>query len=112
MKVRLVIHEAQTVSRFKPRFLEAQKFLDNEILKDSTPYVPMDTGALMRSCITYTNPGSGQVKWNTPYARGCYYTNRKYRKTHHPLATSKWFEHAKGVHKKKWIDGVRKIVKG
>lgn len=112
MKISLVIRKAETEARFKPRFYAAQQFLDNEVLKDSTPYVPMRTGALMRSGISNTVPGSGVVKWNTPYCRDCYYKNRNYNKTHHPLATSKWFEHAKAVHKKKWIDGTNAIVKG
>lgn len=112
MNVRIVIRKAETIARFRPKFLEAQRFLDNEVLKDSTPYVPRDSGALMRSGIAYTIPGSGQVKWNTKYARICYYKNRRYRKTHHPLATSKWFEHAKAANKEKWISGVKQIMKG
>ena len=58
MKVRLVMNKSYTVQRFKPKYEAAQKYLDNEVLKDCTPYVPMDTGQLMRSGINATVIGS------------------------------------------------------
>lgn len=112
MKVSFTMNKAYTLRRFSTRFKRAQEYLDNEVLKDSTPYVPMDTGNLYKSGIRHTVLGSGEVVWNTPYARINYYTGRRFRKTHHPKATSKWFEHAKSVNKTKWLNGAEKIVKG
>ena len=74
MKVRLVMNKSYTLQRFKPKYEAAQKYLDNEVLKDCTPYVPMDTGQLMRSGINATVIGSGEVVWSAPHASRCYYT--------------------------------------
>lgn len=100
------------VSRFHPRFKQAQRWLDNEVVKDSTPYTPMKTGALMRSGINATRYGSGEVVWSTPYSAKCYYLKLNFSKDKHPLAQSQWFEKAKAVNKAKWTGGVRKIIKG
>lgn len=112
VNLRLVMQPQLVVSRFNPRFKQAQKWLDNEVVKDSTPYTPMKTGALMRSGINATHYGSGEVVWNTPYAARCYYNKLNFSKDKHPQAQSHWFEKAKAVNKAKWTDGVRKIVKG
>lgn len=98
--------------RFDQRFAFAQKFLDSEVLKDCTPYVPMNTGQLMRSGINGTKIGSGEVVWNAPYASRCYYGNMNFQKTKHPQACRQWFEAAKAVNKKKWVQGVANAVKG
>ena len=50
-----------------------QKFLDNEVLRTTESYVPMDTGALKQSGINGTVVGSGKVVYNSPYARYQYY---------------------------------------
>ena len=114
MKVdaRIEMNIQQTQGRFSSKYVAAQMYLDNEVLKDCTPYVPMNTGQLMRSGINATVIGSGEVVWNTPYASKCYYGNMNFRKTKHPLACRQWFEVAKGVNKKKWIDGAEKALKG
>ena len=50
-----------------------QKFIDSEVLRRCEPYVPRDTGELIRSGVRNTVIGSGQVVYNTPYARRWYY---------------------------------------
>ena len=50
-----------------------QRFIDSEVLRKCQPYVPMDTGMLIRSGILHTKIGSGEVKYRTPYARRWYY---------------------------------------
>nr|DAO61535.1 MAG TPA: Minor capsid protein [Caudoviricetes sp.] len=112
MKVRLVMNKSYTVQRFKPKYEAAQKYLDNEVLKDCTPYVPMDTGQLMRSGINATVIGSGEVVWSAPHASKCYYTDMNFQKTKHPLACSQWFEVAKGSNKEKWVKGAKAAMKG
>ena len=108
----LKMNTQYTEARFEPRFHRGQVYLDNEVLKDCTPYVPMNTGQLMRSGINATVIGSGRVVWNTPYASDCYYTHMNFQKTKHPLACSQWFEVTKGVNKSKWIAGTKAAVKG
>ena len=112
MYIRFKLNKEYTVSRFNSRYQQAQTYLDNEVLKDCTPYVPMRTGALVRSGMDATVLGSGKVIWNTPYASRCYYGTMNFRKDKHPLACSHWFEVAKANNKGKWIEGVRKVVKG
>lgn len=113
MGCKVVIHTAKTVQRFKPIYARAQKFLDNEVLKDSSPYTPFRTGALMRSGISGTKIGSGKVVWEIDYAKRCYYgTGMNFSKEKHPQASAQWFEKAKAVNKKKWIEGTNKAIKG
>lgn len=69
MKVRIVMNTQQCVARFSPRYRAAQKWLDNEVLKDCEPYVPFRTGNLARSGQLGTKLGSGKVIYNAPYAR-------------------------------------------
>lgn len=101
-----------TVSRFGARFQKAQKYLDSEVLRCSAPYVPMKTGALMRSGINATKLGSGSVVYNTPYARRLYYgTGFHFSRNKHPQACAQWFEKAKAVHMDAWMNGVDRIIK-
>jgi hypothetical protein len=113
MGYKLKIDIPATVTRFDPRFQRAQKWLDNEVLKDSAPYTPFRTGNLMMSGTRGTVLGSGEVVYNAPYARACYYAQgRSFNPSFHPLATAQWFEKAKAVKLEKWIDGVGKVIKG
>lgn len=61
------------------------------MLKYSDPYIPFDTGMMRNSGISSTVVGSGLVKWNTPYTRLQYYTNRGGR----GLRGRLWFERMK-----------------
>lgn len=65
-----------------------QKAIDSEVLRQCDPYVPKDTGTLINSGITATQIGSGEVRYNTPYARRHYYIpmNHTEKRTH------MWFE--------------------
>jgi hypothetical protein len=111
MNAKLVMNTAYTKERFSTRFLSAQKFLDNEVLKDCAPYVPMRTGQLMRSGQNGTNIGSGQVVYNAPYAKKVYYaTKANFSRAKHPQASSQWFEKAKAIKKKDWINGANMIT--
>ena len=111
--VKLNLNIPATVKRLDPRFQRAQMFLDNEVIKDCTPYVPMRDGNLYRSAMTGSKIGSGKIVYNTPYARRMYYgLSFRFSKDKHPQACAQWFEKAKAVFLKAWIDGVSKIIKG
>lgn len=113
MKYKLVINIQQCLNRFDARFTQAQKFLDSEVLRDSAPYVPMDTGYLMKSGNTGTVIGSGEVRYNAPYAKAMYYgTHLHFSKAKHPQASAQWFEKAKALKKDAWIAGANKIIRG
>jgi len=51
---------------------EVQIWFDNEFIKHCEPYVPRDTGMLADSAWLSTNIGSGQIVYNTPYAKKVY----------------------------------------
>lgn len=113
MRINVKINKDYTEARFHSKFQQAQKFLDNEVLKDSDPFVPMDTGNLRNSGIRGTVLGSGQVIYNAPYARHCYYGKKiHFSPAKHPQATAQWFEKAKALHKKKWLSAVDRVIKG
>lgn len=85
-----------------------QRALDAQVLKDSNYYAPMDQGDLIQSGIRFTNPGSGMIMWQTPYARRLYYNPQyNFSKDKNPNAGGLWFEIAKSRHVKEW----EKIVK-
>lgn len=61
---------------FTPRrtkqFSNCQKYVDEAVLKYSSPFVPMETGVLDKSGILGTDVGSGEVQYITPYAAKLY----------------------------------------
>ena len=109
---RLVINTQACIGRFSKKYSAAQKFLDNEVLKDSAPFVPMRTGNLMNSGQTGMVLGSGKVEYNAPYAKCMYYgVGFNFSKDKHPQACAQWFEKAKALKKDDWLKGVNKIMK-
>ncbi len=110
--IRFELDINKVLNRFAPNYQKAQKWLDNEVLKDCDPYVPMDEGDLKHSGIRGTKIGSGKVIYNEVYAKRMYYgVNYKFQKKN-PKACAQWFEAAKAVKKKSWENGVNKILKG
>lgn len=109
---RLVINTQSCIGRFNKKYSFAQKYLDNEVLKDSAPFVPMRTGNLMNSGQTGTVLGSGKIEYNAPYAKRMYYgVGFHFSKDKHPQACAQWFEKAKALKKDDWLKGVNKIMK-
>lgn len=105
-----------------------QKIVDAAVIRVCLPYVPFDEGVLAGSANTATDVGSGEVIYDTPYARYLYYgevygpnipiveggeitgywsppekhpTGAKltYRTDKNPQAGSQWFERAMADHK-------------
>ena len=50
-----------------------QKVVDAAVIRECFPYVPFDEGVLAGSANTATEIGSGEVVYDTPYARYQYY---------------------------------------
>ncbi len=82
----------------------AQRYVDSEVLRRCTPYVPFETGELIRSGIRETRIGSGKVKYRTPYARRWYYTPAQFFGA--PKRGNYWFE------KMKRNGGAKAILRG
>lgn len=115
MKSRIVtftVNKAKIRTRLKTGNQRAQKWLDNEVLKDTAPYVPRVTGELERSGIAGTKIGSGLLLYNKPYARKQYYSDFKHSKQAHPKATRRWFHVSKAVNRQKWIRGTKRLGGG
>lgn len=55
------------------RSLNAQKYVDNEVLRRCNPLVPFKTGTLVG---TGKRNKPGEVTYNTPYAKKQYYQGR------------------------------------
>ncbi|MEG0304358.1 MAG: hypothetical protein RR576_01390 [Oscillospiraceae bacterium] len=88
------------------QFLKAQKFIDSEVLRHCTPYVPMDTTALIKSGILGTVIGSGEVNYITPYAARLYY-NPQYNFNEAPQRGAFWFERMKIDHGSEILQGAK-----
>jgi hypothetical protein len=88
----------------------AHAALDSEILKTTTPYVPRRTGVLMSSPIRASTV-VGDIVYKTPYAAKMYYGDHfNFRKTYHPLATSRWLEKAKSKFMPQWFRIVLALI--
>ncbi len=115
-------------SRIDKNLKNAQKRLDEDVLKDTTPYVPKgDTGHLRAS--GHVVPGGGAVEWGGPYAHfqyvgyvrtdedGRVFVGKNEKKpilTNRPLkyqepgAEREFFEASKRDHGEEWIKDVKK----
>ena len=109
---KIVFNPGVATARLGAARTRAQRWLDNEVLKDSTPYVPRLTGELERSGIDGTEIGSGLLVYNKVYAAAQYYGHFQHSVQAHPAATRLWFETAKSTNKAKWVAGVKKIGGG
>lgn len=76
-----------------PNIDRAQEFVDSEVLRRCVPYVPKDTGELIRSGTRETKLGSGRVVYRTPYARRWYYHPANFQGA--PKRGNYWFEKMK-----------------
>ncbi|MDD9147827.1 minor capsid protein [Sporolactobacillus sp. CQH2019] len=83
----------------------AQVALDEQVLKDSNRFIPFDTGNLRDSSIRASQPGTGKVVWDTPYARRLYYNPQyNFSKDQNTLARGRWFDAAKAQCGAQWVD--------
>lgn len=111
-RVRFEFDPSQIYKKFHGGKDAAQYALDSAVIKDTEPFVPMDSGALKDSGTTGSQPGTGKVIYNMVYARKQYYgENFKFSRAKHPKATYKWFEQSKALYKEQWIEGAKKAFK-
>lgn len=93
------------------RYSRAQKFVDNEVLRLSSAYIPIKTSMLQKSGILGTVIGSGRVQWIAPYARPQYYSTSDTR-SYNPKRGGHWFERMKADHGKAILSKAKKIGGG
>lgn len=102
MKVKVDMDVNKVISEKMKKIHSAQILLDQTVAKDSNYYVPKDTGTLESSVLTGSKMGSGELIWNTEYAKEQYYDKSNKSKDLNPNASMKWFERAKAVKLKEW----------
>lgn len=66
--IKFVGNVVQSISDFKKAFKRGRLMLKSEIVKDTSPLTPLDTGALNRSVIPSSHKDDEYLVWNTPYA--------------------------------------------
>ena len=98
-------------SRMGEQYSKAQKFVDSEVLRYSSAYVPLKTRMLQKSGILGTDVGSGTVQWIAPYARKQYYVTSDTR-SYDAKRGAHWFERMKADYGQKIIAGAKKIGGG
>jgi hypothetical protein len=90
--------------------VKSQFALTQQVLADTTPYVPFLEGELSRSALRMST--DTQLIWDTPYARRLYYNPEfNFTTKHHPLAGGMWFERAKANHHGNWQIVAERAVK-
>ena len=97
--------------RFQTQYASAQDFVDTEVLRKSSAYIPVKTNMLQKSGILGTVIGSGEVQWVAPYARGQYYHTADTR-SYDPKRGAHWFERMKADYGKAILSKAKKIGGG
>lgn len=104
LEINVKINESEIERKIKAGAERAQIALDNQVLKDSNKYCPLDTSALQKSAIISTVIGSGRIVWSTPYAKKLYYDESiNISRQKNPNASRKWFEVAKAKNLNNWV---------
>ena len=104
---------------------KAQQFLDNEVIRTTDAYVPLDSGKLKQSAISGTKVGSGKIVYNTPYSRYQYYQKLMVGRAPKTLTNKDlqyhsgdskrggfWFLRSKADNLDSWLKGVAQVIGG
>lgn len=112
LKIKIDIDMAKLQAKRSMAEKEAQKQLDQDVLKDSNYYIPKDESTLEGSGIRASKIGEGEVAWDTVYARRLYYNPQyNFSKDRNPNAQGLWFEVAKSNYKGNWLKNVKEQYK-
>jgi len=98
-------------AKYTNSFVQAQRFIDAEVLRFCSARVPLDTGMLQKSGILGTVIGSGEVKYIAPYAAHQYYRTATSRR-HDERRGAKWFERGKAAERSRILLGAMRIARG
>lgn len=105
IRTKVKVQLGDVAGEIERRKQKAQAILDEQILKDSNYYAPLDTSELINSSLRMSLIGQGVLTWATPYARRLYYNPQyNFQKDRNPNAGGLWFERAKASHLNEWID--------
>lgn len=113
------------------QFKKCQEYIDSEVLRHNSKYIPFQTGALDASGRIGTVIGSGEVVYQSPYARYLYYgkvmrdaqgrafygrapkhtTDEDLHYHEEPQRGKLWFERMKSAHKEQILKGCGRFFK-
>lgn len=111
MGVNVHINLGNIIEKVDKAKRSAQMALDQQVLKDSNVFIPFDTGNLRNSSIQASRPGSGIIKWDTPYAaRLFYHPEYNFSKDENPRARGRWFDAAKAEYGAQWPGVAQRAV--
>ena len=109
MPVKIDIQPNKIMVKVDGAFQNGLERLSTEILADCNEYCKEDTGALIASSNTHSQPQEGKLIWMTPYAKRQYWAIKTSLKRGR---TWKWCETAKRKWKTRWQqlaeEGLRK----
>ena len=129
-----LILNADILRTYNDKLAKAQQFVDSECIRLMVPYTPMLSGQMIQSATRGTVIGSGEIKYNSPYARYQYYgklmvssiTGSSYarkgeskvltskdlhhNKSKHPRAGKLWFERMKADRKEQILKGAQNLL--
>lgn len=81
------------------------EIVTQQVLKDSNRYIPLVSANLRNSGVIHTSGLAGFVIWGAPYAERLYYgVDFFFTLTYNDLAGALWFEAAKNVYGKEWVE--------
>jgi len=113
IRVRTKIQLSDLQGTIDKRTQKGQVILDEQVLKDSNNYAPLDTSELINSAIRMSRIGEGQIIYDTKYARINYYgVDRNFSTDKNVNAGPLWFERAKANHLQDWLSIVAKTMGG
>lgn len=113
IRVKTKIQLSDLQGTIDKRTQKGQVILDEQVLKDSNNYAPLDTSELINSAIRMSRIGEGQIIYGTKYARRLYYgVDFNFSKDKNPRAQASWFEAAKANHLQDWLNIVAKTMGG
>lgn len=108
-KVELNINDA--MREIKKVSKDGVKKVSKVILDDCNEYVKEDSGELVRSSYKFSDLNSGDIVWNTPYAKKQYYTGEPNR-SKKAKASKFWIHKAYSVNSKKWLSIIQSVIGG
>lgn len=109
MGVRITLNKSLVTKRVKKAESKLVTVISNELLKDANYYARHDTGEMIDSSITASEPEKGRLVWDTPYAKEAYYTGTP-SKDKNPNASLLWAKVANDKNKDKYLRMAKKIV--
>lgn len=128
MSVKVKVRFDSNIRMLKDRrkLSSCKKKLISQVIKDTTPYVPMQDGILYMSAIVNQNRYKDKIVWTGPYARFLYkglvmvgvHSRRAWARRgevketinkalsygkKHPLAGPEWYIRSKSKNKDMWV---------